>query len=145
MSDRILLQDLESHEYLGANGEWVEGCDVAQVFEHTWMALQEGLNHKGRATQVVWCFGNPALSMYMLVRPMKKGRPVSAKILGACRDSDLEMLTQGLSPCQKVMLAEKLESWAADLRKVVLEMAKCHAALKKYLKVGLDCNAAFKQ
>src|SRR6516162_9747571 len=69
MRGRILLQDLETHRYFAGEGMWAAGCQQAKVFEHTWMALQEGLNHADRTTQVVWCFGDPSENMYMLVRP----------------------------------------------------------------------------
>src|SRR3974377_2290274 len=70
MRGRILLQDLLSHYYLAPKGTWTSNCQDARVFEHTYMALQEGLNLRDRPSQVVWCFRNPSSSMYLPVRSL---------------------------------------------------------------------------
>src|SRR5215471_3863546 len=64
MRGRILLQDLRTLRYFAGEGMWATGCQQAKGFEYTWMALQEGLNHANRTTQVVWCFGDPSANMY---------------------------------------------------------------------------------
>ena len=69
MSRRIYLQDLESHYYLSEDNTWVKTCQQARVFPHTYLALLEGLQHKERRTQVLWCLGGPKLNVYVLVRP----------------------------------------------------------------------------
>lgn len=74
---RIILQDLVSHEYLASNGSWSEHCQQTREFEHLWMALLEGLNHSGRPMQIVWCFANPALNMYLPVHAGQR-HPVHA-------------------------------------------------------------------
>src|SRR5690349_1177009 len=67
MRGRIILQALVTCHYLTPSGAWVAGCRKARRFEHTYLALLEGLDHRDRATQVVWCFSNPSLSLLMPV------------------------------------------------------------------------------
>lgn len=74
MNGRIILQDLLNHTYLSLEETWVESCQQARVFEHTYQALLEGLQHTDRHSQVVWCFQNPSENMYVLVRPENKDR-----------------------------------------------------------------------
>ena len=68
MSGRVILQDLRTHSYLGDDGTWVSSCQHARLFDHTYVALLEGLKH-AEQMQVVWCFQNPSQNLYMPVRP----------------------------------------------------------------------------
>lgn len=74
MRGRILLQDLNSHSYLGKDGAWTKTCQQARVFEHTYIALLEGLDQEDKHTQVVWCFRDPSSNLYMAVRPGDNGK-----------------------------------------------------------------------
>jgi hypothetical protein len=67
MKGRVILQDLVSHNYLAAGDTWVASCQKARTFEHTYLALLEGLEHREK-TQVVWCFQNLRENMYVVVR-----------------------------------------------------------------------------
>lgn len=69
MRGRIILQDVATQFYLAADSSWVKGCQQARVFEHTYLALLEGLDHHEKTTQVVWCFKNRDMNMYLAVRP----------------------------------------------------------------------------
>ena len=68
MRGRILLQRLDTRRYLGTAGEWADSCQKARIFEHTYQALLEGLEHP-ESTQEVWCFRNPTRNLYTAVRP----------------------------------------------------------------------------
>ncbi len=65
---RVILQDLQTHSYLSSDNSWVGSCQRARVFEHTYLALLEGLGYPQKALQVVWCFQNPARNMYVAVK-----------------------------------------------------------------------------
>ena len=71
---RVILQDLHTHCYLSSDNSWVGSCQRARVFEHTYLALLEGLGHPQKALQVVWCFQNPARNMYVSVKPEDSAR-----------------------------------------------------------------------
>jgi hypothetical protein len=55
---KIILQDKDSRQYLGAGEAWVSDFKQARVFDHTHSAMFEGLRrrHKGKRLQIVWCF-----------------------------------------------------------------------------------------
>ena len=72
MGGRIILQDLGNRLYLGSDGAWANSCQAAKLFEHTYLALLEGLNHAGKHLQVVRCFQNPGANMYMPVHPVEE-------------------------------------------------------------------------
>ena len=67
MRGRVLLQDVRSGRYFGEKGEWTLNCQQSKLFEHTYQAMLEGLEHSG-VLQVVWCFRNPSRNFYVLVR-----------------------------------------------------------------------------
>ena len=69
MSGRVIVQDVDTRLYLDENSSWVESCQQARTFEHTYSALLEGLEHHNKTLQIVWCFQNPELNMYLAVRP----------------------------------------------------------------------------
>ena len=69
MKRRIIIQEPTTRLYLAPDGTWTNNCQKARTFEHTYLALLEGINYSERALQVVWCFRNPALNMYLSVRP----------------------------------------------------------------------------
>jgi hypothetical protein len=69
MNRRVIIQESSSHVYLAADGSWTSDCQQARTFEHTYLALLEGMNHPGKSLQVVWCFRNPAMNMYLPVHP----------------------------------------------------------------------------
>jgi len=64
---RIVLQDLASRRYLSADGTWVSSCLEAMTFEHTCMAVLEGVKHRETRCQIVWCFEPPSTSLYLSV------------------------------------------------------------------------------
>jgi hypothetical protein len=68
MEGRVILQDLTTHSYLAKDNSWAESCQRARVFEHTYEAVLEGLEHREKVLQVVWCFQNPAKNMYLPVK-----------------------------------------------------------------------------
>lgn len=74
MNGRIILQELSTHHYLAADDSWAESCQQAKVFEHTYQALLKGLSFHTGPMQVVWCFRNPAVNMYIAVHPSDSGR-----------------------------------------------------------------------
>ncbi len=74
MRGRIILQDLDTHSYLNQDGAWSSSCQQARIFDHTYMALLEGLDHEDKHTQVVWCFRDPGANLYMAVRPADKAK-----------------------------------------------------------------------
>lgn len=74
---RVILQDLETHSYLAGDSSWASSCQQAKVFEHTYVALLEGLNYHPKALQVVWCFRNPSMNMYLPVNPADGARVVA--------------------------------------------------------------------
>jgi hypothetical protein len=74
MSGRVIVQDTATRRYLGPESSWVESCQQARVFEHTYLALLEGLQHRDKILQVVWCFQNPVENLYIAVRPEHQGR-----------------------------------------------------------------------
>ena len=63
----IILQSFASGRYLGPNHTWVTSCQEARRFDHTYMAALEGLKHSERC-QIVWCMGNPKMSIFVSVR-----------------------------------------------------------------------------
>ena len=63
------MQEVITRRYLAADGSWTESCQGAKTFEHTYLALLEGISHPEKTIQVVWCFRNPSLNMYLAVRP----------------------------------------------------------------------------
>lgn len=69
MSRRVIMQEVETRLYLAADGSWTHNCQQARTFEHTYLALLEGLRYSAKNLQVVWCFRNPSLNMYLPVRP----------------------------------------------------------------------------
>ena len=69
MDRRVIIQESSRRLYLGADNTWTSDCQQAKTFEHTYLALLEGLNHPSKSLQVVWCFRDPALNMYLSVRP----------------------------------------------------------------------------
>jgi hypothetical protein len=69
MRGRIILQEVSTGAYVADDGSWVESCQQAKVFEHIYLALLRGLDIRDKCLQVVWCFRNPAASMYLPVRP----------------------------------------------------------------------------
>jgi len=93
MRGRVILQEIESGFYLDASSRWVAGCQEARVFEHTWMALPEGLSHKEKALQVVWCFRAPTQNLYYPVREGAPGR-------GGCAYSACQIWFAVFTPTQ---------------------------------------------
>ncbi len=69
MSGRVIIQDTKTRCYLGQGCSWVQSCQEARVFEHTYTALLEGLEHRDKTLQVVWCFQHPEQNLYVAVRP----------------------------------------------------------------------------
>jgi hypothetical protein len=69
MSRRIIMQEVATRLYLAPDGSWTRNCQEAKTFEHTYLALLEGLRYSGKKLQVVWCFRDPSLNMYLPVRP----------------------------------------------------------------------------
>lgn len=69
MSGRVIIQDTKTRCYLGQGSSWVESCQEARTFEHTYTALLEGLGHRDKTLQVVWCFQHPEQNFYVAVRP----------------------------------------------------------------------------
>lgn len=63
------MQEPVSRLYLGRDGSWTRDCQQARTFDHTYLALLEGMNYSDKALQIVWCFRDPALNMYLSVRP----------------------------------------------------------------------------
>jgi hypothetical protein len=76
MSGRVIIQDVQTRLYLGKNCSWVESCQQAKLFEHAYSAILEGLDFQDRTVQVVWCFQNPQINMYMPARAGDEGRIV---------------------------------------------------------------------
>ena len=68
MRTKIILQDLDSQFYLSTDGTWVSSCQEARTFEHTYSALIEGLQHTEKRPEIVWCFGDPRMTLYISVR-----------------------------------------------------------------------------
>jgi hypothetical protein len=64
-----MVQDLTSRFFLGRDSSWVESCQSAREFEHTHLALLQGVQHAEKALQVVWCFQNPSLNLYISIDP----------------------------------------------------------------------------
>ena len=69
MNRRIIMQEPTTRLYLAPDGSWTNNCQQARTFEHTYLALLEGMNHCEKTLQVVWCFRDPSLNMYLSVRP----------------------------------------------------------------------------
>jgi len=69
MNRRVIIQDSSGRMFLAADGSWTNDCQHARTFEHTYLALLEGLNYPGKLLQIVWCFRNPAQNMYLSVHP----------------------------------------------------------------------------
>ena len=69
MSRRIILQEVNTCLYLATNGSWTANCQEAKKYDHTYQALLEGMTHSDKVLQVVWCFRNPSMNLYMNVRP----------------------------------------------------------------------------
>lgn len=63
------MQEVTTRRYLAADGSWTENCQRAKTFAHTYLALLEGMDHSEKTIQVVWCFRNPDLNMYLTVKP----------------------------------------------------------------------------
>jgi hypothetical protein len=87
-----MVQDLASRFYLGGDSSWVENCQAAREFEHTHLALLQGLHHAEKALQVVWCFQNPTLNLYIPVDPAQQDQvrpygfcPLSAEVGSGAR------------------------------------------------------------
>ena len=74
MNRRIIMQEPTTRLYLAPDGSWTNNCQQARTFEHTYLALLEGMNHYEKTLQVVWCFRDPALNMYLSVRPGEETR-----------------------------------------------------------------------
>ena len=89
MKGRIILQDLVGHGYLANDGSWVNQCQGARAFERLYLALLDGLNHSEKHLQIVWCFRNPALNIYLPVRAQDNDR------LNCCEVCPLAGSTQG--------------------------------------------------
>src|SRR3974390_2726081 len=69
MRKRIILQDMNSHRYLSAGGNWVSNFQLARVFEHTHSALSEGLRYSDKRPQIVWCFSDdPRMHLHIPIR-----------------------------------------------------------------------------
>lgn len=68
MSRRIIMQEVDTRLYLAPDGSWTHDCQEAKTFDHTYLALLEGLGYSAKKLQVVWCFRNPSLNMYLPVR-----------------------------------------------------------------------------
>src|SRR5947207_8508795 len=73
-TNRIVLQDLASGCYLSPDRSWVSGCLEAMTFEHTSLAVLEGVKHSERRSQIVWCFEHPSTSLYISVYAQVNGR-----------------------------------------------------------------------
>ena len=78
MNGRVILQDTTTGLYLAADGSWVKSCQQAKVFEHTWGAFLQGLEHADKRMQVVWCFKDPDLNMYAPVKAEGDIRPCTS-------------------------------------------------------------------
>lgn len=100
MRGKVLLQDLVSRCYLAIDNSWVESCQSAKVFDHTWAALFQGLKYRDKRLQVVWCFRNPASSFYA---PVSVGGDGLMGQCGRCpfdicRQTELTRLATGSRP-----------------------------------------------
>ncbi|HTL55218.1 MAG TPA: hypothetical protein VL361_06035 [Candidatus Limnocylindrales bacterium] len=73
MSRRIIMQEVNTCLYLAPNGSWTANCQAAKTYEHTYQALLEGMRYGDKVLQVVWCFRNPSMNLYMNVRPGLEG------------------------------------------------------------------------
>ena len=65
---RILLQDIVTGTFLAPGSLWVESCKQAKEFARTDLAMLEAGAHSQKILQVVWCFGDPQLTMSMTVK-----------------------------------------------------------------------------
>jgi hypothetical protein len=92
VNGRIILQDISTRLYMDNDHSWTRNCQEAKSFEQTYHALLEGLSHKEKRLQVVWCFQNPTLNMYVAVHPEDNDR------IHACVSCPLEALTHK-PPC----------------------------------------------
>ena len=69
MKRRVILQDLRSGRYLSEDDRWVEDCQRAKAFEHTYLALREGISRLDvDCTQLVFCFEDPSRNLYFRIR-----------------------------------------------------------------------------
>ena len=89
MRGGIILQDLLTHDYLTPAGAWAPTCQEARLFDHTYLALLEGLQHRDRATQVVWCFRNPSLSLFLPVHASDSHRVIACATCPAAQSRQI--------------------------------------------------------
>ena len=73
MIRRIIMQEVNTCLYLAPDGSWTANCQDAKTYERTYQALLEGIGYSDRVLQVVWCFRNPSINLYMNVRPGQEG------------------------------------------------------------------------
>lgn len=104
MKGRVILQDIVSHQYLAPDGGWAASCQQARTFEHTYLALLDGLEHRDKHTQVVWCFQNPSENMYMPVRPQDSGLVLPCQSCPFCnRSSQVLEVAAGRMAARKAL------------------------------------------
>ncbi len=75
-----LLQELGRGKFFAEDGTWVADCRDAREFEHTHLALLQGIAFRDRKTQVVLCLGCPQASMYIACHPEDSGEVTPCEI-----------------------------------------------------------------